>query len=115
VFRIIAMIVRLAPLGAFGAMAFTIVFRGRALVNLGELILPLCNAALFVAARVARRAPGRIFNLPFHRIHKDEFLMCRDEPPETCCEMMAEDGRLAVGAGVGLVSAAKLHLDGTNI
>jgi len=46
-FRIIGLIVRVAPIGAFGAMAFTIGAYGvGALVNLGELILAFYMASL---------------------------------------------------------------------
>src|SRR5262249_60804858 len=49
-FGLIRIIVRVAPIGAFGAMAFTVGSQGiKVLLKLGELILTFCfTSALFV-------------------------------------------------------------------
>src|SRR5205085_11801920 len=77
-FRIIAIIVRAAPIGAFGAMAFTIGAYGiGALVNLGALILVFYATSLLfvliVLGAIARLAGFSI--LRFIAYIKDELLI----------------------------------------
>jgi aerobic C4-dicarboxylate transport protein len=122
-FRIIAMIVRLAPLGAFGAMAFTIGTYGvGALVNLGELILTFYATALLfvllVLGAIARLAGFSIFR--FIGYIKDELLIVLGtSSSETVLpHMMQKMERLGASRPVvGLVipTGYSFNLDGTNI
>jgi aerobic C4-dicarboxylate transport protein len=122
-FRIIAMIVRLAPLGAFGAMAFTIGTYGvGALVNLGELILTFYATALLfvllVLGGIARLAGFSIFR--FIGYIKDELLIVLGtSSSETVLpHMMQKMERLGASRPVvGLVipTGYSFNLDGTNI
>jgi aerobic C4-dicarboxylate transport protein len=122
-FRIIAMIVRLAPLGAFGAMAFTIGTYGvGALVNLGELILTFYATALLfvllVLGAISRLAGFSIFR--FIGYIKDELLIVLGtSSSETVLpHMMQKMERLGASRPVvGLVipTGYSFNLDGTNI
>jgi aerobic C4-dicarboxylate transport protein len=122
-FRIIAMIVRLAPLGAFGAMAFTIGAYGiGALVNLGALILTFYLTALLfvllVLGLIARLAGFSIFR--FIGYIKDELLIVLGtSSSETVLpHMMQKMERLGASRPVvGLVipTGYSFNLDGTNI
>jgi aerobic C4-dicarboxylate transport protein len=122
-FRIIAMIVRLAPLGAFGAMAFTIGAYGiGALVNLGALILTFYLTAvlfvLLVLGAIARLAGFSI--LRFIGYIKDELLIVLGtSSSETVLpHMMQKMERLGASRPVvGLVvpTGYSFNLDGTNI
>jgi aerobic C4-dicarboxylate transport protein len=122
-FRIIAMIVRLAPLGAFGAMAFTIGAYGiGSLVNLGELILTFYLTAvlfvLLVLGSIARLAGFSIFR--FIGYIKDELLIVLGtSSSETVLpHMMQKMERLGASRSVvGLVipTGYSFNLDGTNI
>jgi aerobic C4-dicarboxylate transport protein len=122
-FRIIAMIVRLAPLGAFGAMAFTIGAYGiGSLVNLGELILTFYVTALLfvllVLGLIARLAGFSI--LRFIAYIKDELLIVLGtSSSETVLpHMMQKMERLGASRSVvGLVipTGYSFNLDGTNI
>jgi aerobic C4-dicarboxylate transport protein len=122
-FRIIAMIVRLAPIGAFGAMAFTIGTYGvGALVNLGELILTFYATALLfvllVLGAIARLAGFSIFR--FIGYIKDELLIVLGtSSSETVLpHMMQKMERLGASRPVvGLVipTGYSFNLDGTNI
>jgi aerobic C4-dicarboxylate transport protein len=122
-FRMIAMIVRLAPIGAFGAMAFTIGTYGvGALVNLGELILTFYATALLfvllVLGAIARFAGFSIFR--FIGYIKDELLIVLGtSSSETVLpHMMQKMERLGASRPVvGLVipTGYSFNLDGTNI
>jgi aerobic C4-dicarboxylate transport protein len=122
-FRIIAMIVRLAPIGAFGAMAFTIGAYGiGALVNLGELILTFYVTSLLfvllVLGGIARLAGFSI--LRFIGYIKDELLIVLGtSSSETVLpHMMQKMERLGASKPVvGLVipTGYSFNLDGTNI
>ena len=122
-FRIIAMIVRLAPIGAFGAMAFTIGAYGiGALVNLGALILTFYLTAvlfvLLVLGSIARLAGFSIFR--FIGYIKDELLIVLGtSSSETVLpHMMQKMERLGASRPVvGLVvpTGYSFNLDGTNI
>ncbi len=122
-FRIIGIIVRAAPIGAFGAMAFTIGAYGiGALVNLGELILVFyATSALFVLivlGAIARVAGFSI--LRFIAYIKDELLIVLGtSSSETVLpHMIQKMERLGASRSVvGLVIPVgySFNLDGTNI
>ncbi|QND74998.1 dicarboxylate/amino acid:cation symporter [Tardiphaga robiniae] len=122
-FRIIGMIVQLAPIGAFGAMAFTIGSFGLgALVNLGYLIFTFYLASLLfvllVLGGIARAFGFSI--LRFIGYIKDELLIVLGtSSSETVLPRMITKME-ALGASkpvVGLVipTGYSFNLDGTNI
>ncbi len=123
VFRLVDLLMRLAPIGAFGAMAFTIGQFGIAsLTGLATLVATFyVTAALFVVVvlgLIARAAGFSIFALL--RYIKDElFLVLGTSSSEAALPSLMEK---LVGAGcrrdvVGLVLPAgySFNLDGTNI
>jgi len=122
-FRIIGIIVRAAPVGAFGAMAFTIGAYGiGALVNLGELILVFYATSilfvLLVLGAIARLAGFSI--LRFIAYIKDELLIVLGtSSSETVLpHMIQKMERLGASRSVvGLVIPVgySFNLDGTNI
>ena len=122
-FGIIRMIVRVAPIGAFGAMAFTVGAQGLgALVKLGELILTFYfTSALFVVVVlgvIARLAGFSIFR--FVAYIKDELLIVLGtSSSETVLpHMIAKMEHLGASKPVvGLVipTGYSFNLDGTNI
>ena len=122
-FRIIGFIVRVAPLGAFGAMAFTIGQYGLgSLLNLGALILTFyVTSILFVVlvlGAIARFAGFSI--LRFIGYIKDELLIVLGtSSSETVLpHMIQKMERLGASRGVvGLVipTGYSFNLDGTNI
>jgi aerobic C4-dicarboxylate transport protein len=122
-FRIIGMIVRVAPIGAFGAMAFTVGAYGvGSLVNLGELILTFYLTSLLfvlvVLGLIARVAGFSI--LRFIAYIKDELLIVLGtSSSETVLpHMIQKMERLGASkAVVGLVipTGYSFNLDGTNI
>jgi aerobic C4-dicarboxylate transport protein len=122
-FRIIGIIVRAAPIGAFGAMAFTIGAYGiGALVNLGELILVFYATSLLfvllVLGAIARLAGFSI--LRFIAYIKDELLIVLGtSSSETVLpHMIQKMERLGASRSVvGLVIPVgySFNLDGTNI
>jgi aerobic C4-dicarboxylate transport protein len=122
-FRIIGMIVQIAPIGAFGAMAFTIGSFGLgALVNLGYLIFTFYLASLLfvllVLGGIARAFGFSI--LRFIAYIKDELLIVLGtSSSETVLPRMITKME-ALGASrsvVGLVvpTGYSFNLDGTNI
>ena len=122
-FRIIGMIVQLAPIGAFGAMAFTIGSFGLgALVNLGYLIFTFYLASLLfvllILGGIARVSGFSI--LRFIGYIKDELLIVLGtSSSETVLPRMITKME-ALGASkpvVGLVipTGYSFNLDGTNI
>jgi len=122
-FRIIGMIVKVAPIGAFGAMAFTIGSFGLgALVNLGYLIFTFYLASLLfvllVLGGIARAFGFSI--LRFIAYIKDELLIVLGtSSSETVLPRMITKME-ALGASrsvVGLVvpTGYSFNLDGTNI
>src|SRR3954471_15177473 len=122
-FRIIGMIVQVAPIGAFGAMAFTIGSFGLgALVNLGYLIVTFYVASilfvLLVLGTIARFSGFSI--LRFIGYIKDELLIVLGtSSSETVLPRMITKME-ALGASkpvVGLVipTGYSFNLDGTNI
>jgi aerobic C4-dicarboxylate transport protein len=122
-FRIIGMIVRVAPIGAFGAMAFTIGSYGvGSLWNLVALILTFYAASilfvLIVLGAIARLAGFSI--LRFVAYIKDELLIVLGtSSSETVLpHMLAKMERLGASKSlVGLVipTGYSFNLDGTNI
>jgi aerobic C4-dicarboxylate transport protein len=122
-FRIIGFVVRVAPIGAFGAMAFTIGAYGvGALVNLAELILTFYATSilfvLLVLGAVARFSGFSI--LRFIAYIKDELLIVLGtSSSETVLpHMIQKMERLGASrAVVGLVipTGYSFNLDGTNI
>jgi len=122
-FRIIGIIVRVAPIGAFGAMAFTIGAYGvGSLVNLGELIATFyLTSLLFVLVVLGVIARFTGFSiLRFIAYIKDELLIVLGtSSSETVLPQMI--GKMEkLGASkpvVGLVipTGYSFNLDGTNI
>ena len=122
-FGIIRIVVRVAPIGAFGAMAFTIGAQGiGALVKLGELILTFYfTAALFVLVVLGTIAYLAGFSiLRFIAYIKDELLIVLGtSSSETVLpHMMQKMEHLGASKSVvGLVipTGYSFNLDGTNI
>jgi len=122
-FAIVEMIMRLAPIGAFGAMAFTVSSFGlESLENLGELMLAFyITAALFVVVvlgsivRLIGLSPARLFSYL-----KDEFfLVLGTSSSETALPRMMEKLE-ALGCERGVVrlvipTGYSFNLDGTCI
>ncbi len=122
-FGIIGVIVRLAPIGAFGAMAFTIGKYGvGALVKLGALIGTFyLTSALFVLIVLGAIAWLSGFSiLKFIAYIREELLIVlgTSSSESVLPQMMAKLQRLGAGKGtVGLVipTGYSFNLDGTNI
>jgi aerobic C4-dicarboxylate transport protein len=122
-FGIIGVIVKLAPIGAFGAMAFTIGRYGlEALVNLGALILTFYTTSLVfvlvVLGGIAAVAGFSIFR--FIRYIREELLIVlgTSSSESVLPQMMLKLQKLGAGKGtVGLVipTGYSFNLDGTNI
>ena len=122
-FRIIGLIVHVAPIGAFGAMAFTIgAFGLKSLVNLGELVATFYVTSLlfiFVVLGLIARLCGFSI-LRFIVYIKDELLIVLGtSSSETVLPNMIRKMQ-ALGASkpvVGLVipTGYSFNLDGTNI
>src|SRR3569833_2272940 len=119
-FGIIGVIVRLAPLGAFGAMAFTIgKFGVGSLVNLGAVVGTFyLTSVLIVLGTIARFAGFSI--LKFLAYIRDELLIVLGASSSEAALplIMAKLQRLGAGkTTVGLVipTGYSFNLDGTNI
>ncbi len=122
-FRIIAIIVRVAPIGAFGAMAFTVGAYGVAslwnlIALIGTFYLTSLIFVLFVLGTIARLAGFSI--LRFIGYIKDELLIVLGtSSSETVLpQMMQKMERLGASRSVvGLVipTGYSFNLDGTNI
>jgi aerobic C4-dicarboxylate transport protein len=122
-FGIIGVVVRLAPIGAFGAMAFTIGKYGvGALVNLGALIgtfyLTALLFVLVVLGAIARLSGFSI--LKFIAYIREELLIVlgTSSSESVLPQMMQKLQRLGAGrTTVGLVipTGYSFNLDGTNI
>jgi aerobic C4-dicarboxylate transport protein len=122
-FRIIAIIVRVAPIGAFGAMAFTVGAYGVAslwnlIALIGAFYLTSLIFVLFVLGTIARLAGFSI--LRFIGYIKDELLIVLGtSSSETVLpQMMQKMERLGASRSVvGLVipTGYSFNLDGTNI
>jgi aerobic C4-dicarboxylate transport protein len=122
-FAITGFVMRLAPLGAFGAMAFTIGRYGfGALASLGKLMLcfyATCVLFIFVALGAVARLHG-IGMWKFVRYFRDELLIVlgTSSSESVLPRLMAKLQRLGAGkAVVGLVVPAgySFNLDGTSI
>ncbi|MGE5184864.1 MAG: C4-dicarboxylate transporter DctA [Acidobacteriota bacterium] len=123
VFAVVAMIMQLAPLGAFGAMAFTVsTFGSESLESLGTLMLcfyATCLVFLFgVLALVARAHGFSVFR--FVRYIRQELLIVlgTSSSESVLPRMMEKLERLGAGKPtVGLVIPAgySFNLDGTAI
>jgi aerobic C4-dicarboxylate transport protein len=122
-FRIIGMIVKVAPIGAFGAMAFTIGAYGLgSLRNLGELILTFYAASvlfvLIVLGAIARLMGFSI--LRFIAYIKDELLIVLGtSSSETVLPRMIQKmqhlGASSSVVGLVIPLGYSFNLDGTNI
>lgn len=122
-FRIIGMIVRVAPIGAFGAMAYTIgAFGVHALVSLGALVATFyLTSVLFIVLVLGAIAAASGFSiLRFVTYIKDELLIVLGtSSSETVLPRMLQKMR-ELGCSqsvVGLVipTGYSFNLDGTNI
>jgi aerobic C4-dicarboxylate transport protein len=121
-FAIVKLIMVVAPIGAFGAMAFTVGAYGwRSLVSLGALMATFyltCLAFIFIVLGGIARAHGfSIFR--YLRYIREEILVVLGTSSEPALPMMmAKMERLGVGrATVGLVipTGYSFNLDGTSI
>ena len=123
VFRVVRILMYAAPIGAFGAMAFTIGQYGiGTLANLAELILTFYATALLfvlvVLGLIARAAGFSIFSLI--RYIKDELLLVLGTSSSESAMPLLMEKLEAAGVPkpiVGLVVPAgySFNLDGTNI
>ncbi|HEY9217526.1 MAG TPA: C4-dicarboxylate transporter DctA [Phenylobacterium sp.] len=122
-FAIIAIVVRFAPLGAFGAMAFTIAKYGVAsLVNLAQLIVTFyATSLIFVLVVLGAIAAVSGFSiLKFLRYIREELLIVLGtSSSETVLpQMMQRLQRLGAGpttTGLVIPTGYSFNLDGTNI
>ncbi len=122
-FGIIRIVVRAAPIGAFGAMAFTIGSQGiGALINLGELILTFYfTSALFVLVVLGTIASFAGFSiLRFIGFIKDEILIVfGTSSSETVLPRMIQKmehlGASKSVVGLVIPTGYSFNLDGTNI
>jgi aerobic C4-dicarboxylate transport protein len=122
-FGIIGVIVKLAPIGAFGAMAFTVGKYGlSALLNLGALIGTFYGTSiLFVLLVLGAIAAGAGFSiLKFLAYIREELLIVlgTSSSESALPQLMLKLERLGAGkATVGLVvpTGYSFNLDGTNI
>jgi len=123
VFRLVAMLMRFAPIGAFGAMAFTIGKYGiHSIGNLAELVITFYVTSLLfvfvVLGAVAHFAGFSIFKLV--RYIKDELLLVLGTSSSESALPNLMHKMEAAGCGkpvVGLVipMGYSFNLDGTNI
>ncbi len=123
VFRLVAMLMRFAPIGAFGAMAFTIGKYGiQSIGNLAELVITFYVTSLLfvfvVLGAVAHFAGFSIFKLV--RYIKDELLLVLGTSSSESALPNLMHKMEAAGCGkpvVGLVipMGYSFNLDGTNI
>ena len=123
IFKIVGLIMHVAPIGAFGAMAFTVGAHGlHALTSLGELMACFYGTCLLfifgVLGAIARMHGFSIFR--FLRYIGDElFIVLGTSSSETVLpRMIGKLERLGAGQGtVGLVVPAgySFNLDGTSI
>ncbi len=123
IFKIVGYIMQVAPLGAFGAMAFTVGSQGvGALVSLGELMLcfyTTCLVFIFGVLGLVAHVHGFCI-LRYLRYIRDElFIVLGTSSSESVLpRMIGKLERLGAGQGtVGLVVPAgySFNLDGTSI
>ncbi|KAA6405914.1 dicarboxylate/amino acid:cation symporter [Candidatus Tokpelaia sp.] len=123
IFKLVAIIMKAAPIGAFGAMAFTIGAYGIAsVVNLAYLVLSFYLAAfLFVAlllGAVCRRCGFSVFALL--RYLKDELLLVlgtssSESALPSLMEKMEKAGARKSVVGLVVPTGYSFNLDGTNM
>jgi aerobic C4-dicarboxylate transport protein len=122
-FRIVGMIMRLAPIGAFGAMAFTIGKYGLGtLASLGKLMAcfyATCLAFIFVVLGAIARAHGFTITRFIRYIREELFIVLGTSSSESVLpRMMAKMEQAgAAKSVVGLVipTGYSFNLDGTSI
>lgn len=123
VFRIVALLMRLAPLGAFGAIAFTVGEYGAgSLVRLGGLVATFyATAALFVAVVLGAVARAHGFSvLRLVRYLRRELLLVLGTSSSEAAlpaliERMEEAGCDRAVVGLVVPAGYSFNLDGTNI
>lgn len=123
VFKLVHMLMKLAPIGAFGAMAFTIgKFGVASLVSLGSLIVTFYVTSLLfviiVLGLIARLAGFSIFQLA--RYIKQELLLVlgtssSEAALPTLMEKLERAGCRKEVVGIVLPTGYSFNLDGTNI
>lgn len=123
VFKLVHMLMKLAPIGAFGAMAFTIgKFGVASLVSLGSLIITFYVTSLLfvivVLGLIAKLAGFSIFQLV--RYIKDELLLVlgtssSEAALPTLMEKLERAGCRKEVVGIVLPTGYSFNLDGTNI
>jgi aerobic C4-dicarboxylate transport protein len=122
-FGIIKIIVRAAPIGAFGAMAFTIGRYGaESLIQLGMLILTFYITALLfvivVLGLIARMAGFSIFKLISY-IREELFIVLGTSSSESVLPQLMEKlqrlGSSRPVVGLVIPTGYSFNLDGTNI
>jgi aerobic C4-dicarboxylate transport protein len=123
VFKLVHMLMKLAPIGAFGAMAFTIgKFGVASLISLGSLIITFYVTSLLfvivVLGLIARLAGFSIFQLV--RYIKDELLLVlgtssSEAALPTLMEKLERAGCRKEVVGIVLPTGYSFNLDGTNI
>jgi aerobic C4-dicarboxylate transport protein len=122
-FRVIGMIVRLAPIGAFGAMAFTVGAYGvGALWNLAELIATFYAASLlFVLVLLGAIARAAGFSIGrFLAYIKDEILIVvgtssSESVLPALIQKMERLGASKTVVGLVIPTGYSFNLDGTNL
>jgi aerobic C4-dicarboxylate transport protein len=122
-FRIVGMIMRLAPIGAFGAMAFTIGKYGLgSLASLGKLMAcfyATCLAFIFIVLGAIARAHGFTISRFIRYIREELFIVLGTSSSESVLpRMMAKMEQAgAAKSVVGLVipTGYSFNLDGTSI
>ncbi len=122
-FKIVGLIMHLAPIGAFGAMAFTIGSQGvGALVSLGELMACFyvtCLLFIFGVLGLVARVHGFSIVRYLRYIREELFIVLGTSSSESVLpRMIGKLERLGAGQGtVGLVVPAgySFNLDGTSI
>jgi aerobic C4-dicarboxylate transport protein len=123
VFKLVHMLMKLAPIGAFGAMAFTIgKFGVASLISLGSLIMTFYVTSLLfvivVLGLISKLAGFSIFQLV--RYIKDELLLVlgtssSEAALPTLMEKLERAGCRKEVVGIVLPTGYSFNLDGTNI
>ena len=123
VFKIVELLMKLAPIGAFGAMAFTIGENGiRSVINLGLLVATFYSTSLLfvilVLGAVARYNGFSIFK--FLRYIKDELLLVlgtssSEAALPTLMQKLEKAGCAKSVVGLVIPTGYSFNLDGTNI
>jgi aerobic C4-dicarboxylate transport protein len=123
IFKIVEMLMKLAPIGAFGAMAFTVGQTGvSSLLKLGELVLTFYGTAAFfvlvVLGIVARYNGFSIFKL-IRYLKEEIFLVLGTSSSEPALpgvmRKMEKAGCSSEVVGLVIPTGYSFNLDGTNI